>query len=95
VPYRASLGSWSQVLSRKIYEPSLKATAESLVSSSVKIVSVDLQDMAPLPGVTLIKGDITKLSTAQQIIAEFHGKQADLVVSDGAPDGSFLTLPRQ
>jgi tRNA (cytidine32/guanosine34-2'-O)-methyltransferase len=77
----AAPGSWSQVLSRKIYEPSLKAT-----SSSVKIVSVDLQDMAPLPGVTLIKGDITKLSTAQQIIAEFQGKQADLVVSDGAPD---------
>ena len=43
--------------------------------------------MAPLPGVIQIKGDITKLATAQQIIGHFEGQHADLVVSDGAPDG--------
>eukprot|EP01103_Thecamoeba_quadrilineata_P013689 TRINITY_DN3874_c0_g1_i1.p1 TRINITY_DN3874_c0_g1~~TRINITY_DN3874_c0_g1_i1.p1 ORF type:complete len:172 (-),score=26.84 TRINITY_DN3874_c0_g1_i1:132-647(-) len=42
--------------------------------------------MAPLPGVIQIKGDITKISTAQEIISHFKGKLADLVVSDGAPD---------
>jgi tRNA (cytidine32/guanosine34-2'-O)-methyltransferase len=34
-----------------------------------------------------IKGDITKRSTAEQIIAHFEGKLADIVLSDGAPDG--------
>lgn len=29
----------------------------------VKIVAVDLQAMAPLPGVTQIQGDITKVTT--------------------------------
>ena len=29
----------------------------------VKIVAVDLQAMAPLPGVTQIQGDITKVMT--------------------------------
>lgn len=29
----------------------------------VKIVAVDLQAMAPLPGVTQIQGDITKVGT--------------------------------
>jgi len=57
----------------------------------VIIVSVDLQDMAPLPGVIQLKGDITKLSTAEQIISHFQGKLADIVISDGAPDG-ILTL---
>ena len=56
-------------------------------NSGLKIVAVDLQDMAPIDGVIQIKGDITKLSTAEQIISHFEGKLAHLVVSDGAPDG--------
>ncbi len=43
--------------------------------------------MAPIEGVIRVKGDITKLSTAEEIISYFDGKLADLVVSDGAPDG--------
>ena len=53
-----------------------------------KIVAVDLQAMAPLPGVVQIQGDITKLSTAESIIRHFDGELADLVISDGAPDGN-------
>lgn len=49
-------------------------------SEHVKIVAVDLQEMAPLEGVIQIKGDITKLSTVQEIIHHFEGKLADLVV---------------
>lgn len=73
----AAPGSWSQVLSRKLYEKNREG---------VKIVAVDLQEMAPLPGVVQVKGDITKLETAQEIIRLFDGQLADLVVSDGAPD---------
>lgn len=53
----------------------------------MKIIAVDLQAMAPLPGVVQIQGDITKLSTAEEIIGHFKGESADLVVCDGAPDG--------
>lgn len=56
----------------------------------VKIVAVDLQAMAALPGVIQIQGDITKLSTANAIIQEFEGMKADLVVCDGAPDVTGL-----
>ena len=52
----AAPGSWSQVLSKKLIEER-KATEES----KVKIVAVDLQAMAPLPGVIQIQGDITKV----------------------------------
>ncbi|KAF8794498.1 putative tRNA like protein [Argiope bruennichi] len=78
----AAPGSWSQVLSRK-----LRGNAEA---GHVKIVAVDLQAMAPLAGVTQIQGDITKVSTAQEIISYFQGESADLVVCDGAPDVTGL-----
>jgi tRNA (cytidine32/guanosine34-2'-O)-methyltransferase len=54
-----------------------------------KIVAVDLQAMAPLPGVIQIQGDITKESTAKEIISYFEGEKANIVVCDGAPDGTF------
>ncbi|KAJ2746769.1 tRNA (uridine-2'-O-)-methyltransferase trm7 [Coemansia sp. BCRC 34301] len=77
----AAPGSWSQVLSKELKKNS---------DGEPQIVAVDLQAMAPLPGVVQIQGDITKLSTAEQIISHFDGAQADLVVSDGAPDVTGL-----
>nr|ACO12082.1 ribosomal RNA methyltransferase 1 [Lepeophtheirus salmonis] len=73
----AAPGSWSQVLAKKI-------TGKSV------IVAVDLQAMAPIPGVITLQGDITKLSTAEKIISYFDGSLAELVVCDGAPDVTGL-----
>lgn len=64
-------------------------------SQDVKIVAVDLQAMAPLPGVVQIQGDITKLTTAEEIIGHFKGESADLVVCDGAPDGNNTYIPQR
>jgi len=46
--------------------------------------------MAPIEGVTQLQGDITTARTAAAVIAHFQGRQADLVVSDGAPDVTGL-----
>ncbi|KAM0791389.1 putative tRNA (cytidine(32)/guanosine(34)-2'-O)-methyltransferase, variant 2 [Microbotryomycetes sp. NB124-2] len=73
----AAPGSWSQVLTKKLKQ-------------NATIVAVDLQPMAPLPGVIQIEGDITKTSTAEAIIGHFKGDRADLVVCDGAPDVTGL-----
>ncbi|RZB40639.1 tRNA (cytidine(32)/guanosine(34)-2'-O)-methyltransferase [Asbolus verrucosus] len=135
----AAPGSWSQVLSRRLYlgetidiKPKLKlfytdnedyvtrrtvevveskkskdgsstsaadpeaGTSKMEESSSpkknenVKIVAVDLQPMAPLPGVIQLQGDITEYKTAEAIINHFAGDHADLVVCDGAPDVTGL-----
>uniref|UniRef100_A0A1Y1KRT9 Ribosomal RNA methyltransferase FtsJ domain-containing protein n=1 Tax=Photinus pyralis TaxID=7054 RepID=A0A1Y1KRT9_PHOPY len=113
----AAPGSWSQVLSRKLYMGEnielkthlsnkeainilmgVESVAESETSASVakgknenvKIIAVDLQPMAPLPGVIQIQGDITKYSTAQMIMNHFEGTKSDLVVCDGAPDVTGL-----
>lgn len=84
----AAPGSWSQVLSKKLYQDNSGAPRED-----VKIVAVDLQAMAPLPGVIQLQGDITKLSTANSIIGYFDDQKADLVVCDGAPDGEYKERP--
>ncbi|KAG8546994.1 hypothetical protein GDO81_029353 [Engystomops pustulosus] len=70
--------------------PLLYHSRSSNETSEVKIVAVDLQAMAPLPGVIQIQGDITKVSTAHEIIRHFKGEPADLVVCDGAPDVTGL-----
>ncbi|ELU17391.1 hypothetical protein CAPTEDRAFT_159848 [Capitella teleta] len=78
----AAPGSWSQVLSQK-----LRSDGDD---SEAKIVAVDLQAMAPITGVIQLQGDITKVSTAEDIISHFEGDHADLVVCDGAPDVTGL-----
>ncbi|PIK55360.1 hypothetical protein BSL78_07730 [Apostichopus japonicus] len=78
----AAPGSWSQVLSRRLRDDD--------DDSKVKIVAIDLQAMAPLPGVIQMQGDITKESTAREIVSHFEGEHADLVVCDGAPDVTGL-----
>ncbi|EER17797.1 cell division protein, putative [Perkinsus marinus ATCC 50983] len=78
----AAPGSWSQVLSKKL--------CENLTGSDDKkkplIVSVDLQEMAPIPDVTCIQGDITSEKTVKEVLDCFGGQLSDLVVCDGAPD---------
>eukprot|EP00892_Ulva_mutabilis_P003734 jgi/Ulvmu1/1732/UM117_0009.1 len=82
----AAPGSWSQVLSRRLYLPAKKAGQQDLP----KLVAVDLQPMAPVEGIIDIQGDITSETTARQIIAHFESGEADLVISDGAPDVTGL-----
>lgn len=68
------------MLSKKLYENQPNR-------DEVRIVAVDLQAMAPLPGVKQLQGDITKISTANEIIEFFDQEKAQLVICDGAPDG--------
>nr|WCZ58371.1 tRNA (cytidine(32)/guanosine(34)-2'-O)-methyltransferase [Paratrimastix eleionoma] len=75
----AAPGSWSQVLSRKLEK-----------YPDAKIVSIDLNEMAPIPGVAQLQGDITDHATVAKIISLFGGELADIVLSDGAPDVTGL-----
>lgn len=79
----AAPGSWSQVLSNRVYNGS---------GGLSKIIAVDLQEMTPIPGIHCIVGDITASSTAEQIISYFEGDLADLVVCDGAPDVTGIPI---
>eukprot|EP00897_Mesotaenium_endlicherianum_P006581 jgi/Mesen1/5951/ME000301S05075 len=97
----AAPGSWSQVLSRKLWDP-LAGGGDHKASRGVGaggtgmgagsgtgsgegpaevplIVAIDLQPMAPIPGVLQIQGDITSARTAELVIQHFEGSKADLV----------------
>lgn len=54
------------------------------------MVAIDLQEMAPIEGIKILKGDITHASTLNQIMDIFDGEKADLVICDGAPDVTGL-----
>lgn len=82
----AAPGSWSQVLSREIYEKNQYKQDED----SAKIIAVDLQPMSPIPGVTTLQADITHPKTLSKILEIFGGEPADFICSDGAPDVTGL-----
>ncbi|KAI9892896.1 MAG: hypothetical protein M1814_001055 [Vezdaea aestivalis] len=67
----------------------------------VRIVSIDLQPMTPLPGITMLKADITHPSTIPLLLRALDPETydpksttashpVDLVLSDGAPDVTGL-----
>ena len=75
-------------------------TPELRPRENVKIVAIDLQPMADLPGVTTLKADITHPSTVPSLLTaldpdydparETETHRVDLVLSDGAPDVTGL-----
>ncbi|EPY15195.1 tRNA (cytidine32/guanosine34-2'-O)-methyltransferase [Strigomonas culicis] len=98
----AAPGSWSQVLSSILACPppgDVPASPAAYVPPPV--IAVDLQEMAPIPHVTILQGDITSTTTAQQILdllaaanrrrgARSADARASIVVCDGAPDVTGL-----
>lgn len=61
-----------------------------------RIVSIDLQPMAPFPPhphqppVTILCADITVPQTLTKMMNAMGGKKADLIVCDGAPEGEQI-----
>jgi 23S rRNA (uridine2552-2'-O)-methyltransferase len=69
----AAPGSWSQVLVER-------------VGRSGRVVAVDLLEVAPLPGVTVIQGDFGDEAVLGRLEGALGGRKIDLVVSDMAPN---------
>ena len=65
----AAPGSWSQVAAQK-------------VSPGGKVIAVDLLDIAPISGVTVIQGDFRDA----KLIEALGGAKADVILSDVAPN---------
>lgn len=68
----AAPGGWLQI-------------AKERVGPNGKVVGVDLQHIAPLEGVSTIKGDITKPETVEELRSLLSG-DADVVISDMSPN---------
>jgi len=78
----AAPGSWTQVVVERLGQ-----RAGALAG---KVVALDLLPMDPIAGVQFIQGDFREDSVMQALSAALEGQQADLILSDMAPNLSGI-----
>src|SRR4029078_9776284 len=69
----AAPGGWSQVAARK-------------VAPGGTVIAVDLLEIAPMSGVTVLRGDCRDAGIQAQLAAALGGHKADVVLSDMSPN---------
>ena len=75
-------GGWSQVAARRVGEAGM-------------VVAIDLLEMEPVAGVTFVKGDFTSEKGLAALHSALGGRQADLVLSDMAPNMTGIQVTDQ
>jgi 23S rRNA (uridine2552-2'-O)-methyltransferase len=78
----AAPGGWSQVLAER-------------AGPGGRVVSVDLLEVKPIPGVAVIRGDFGEQAVLEALEAALDGRPPDLVVSDMAPNLSGVAATDQ
>jgi 23S rRNA (uridine2552-2'-O)-methyltransferase len=73
----AAPGGWTQV-------------AVELVGDHGRVIASDILPMDPVAGVDFVQGDFTEEAVLNQILDLMGGAQADLVISDMAPNMSGM-----
>jgi tRNA (cytidine32/guanosine34-2'-O)-methyltransferase len=66
----AAPGGWTQVVAERC---------------TVRVVAVDLKEIAPVEGADMLVGDLTSALVVERIVSMIDGP-ADVVLCDGAPD---------
>ena len=75
----AAPGGWSQVLA-------------PLVGTRGQVIALDILEMEPLRGVTVIRGDFSEQATLKLLEEQTGNRSIDLVVSDMSPNISGVGL---
>jgi 23S rRNA (uridine2552-2'-O)-methyltransferase len=78
----AAPGSWAQALAER-------------VGRSGRVFAVDLLEIAPIPGVIIVRGDFREETVLQRLEDALGGRKLDLVVSDMAPNLSGVRATDQ
>lgn len=73
----AAPGGWSQY-------------AREIVGPRGRVVAMDILAMDPIPGVEILQGDFREQETLDRLLALLGGREADLVMSDMAPNISGM-----
>jgi 23S rRNA (uridine2552-2'-O)-methyltransferase len=74
-------GAWSQYLRRR-----MAPGGAAVGALNGAIIGLDLLPMEPIEGVQIIQGDFREAEVLAQLEGLLQGRQADLVVSDMAPN---------
>lgn len=78
----AAPGGWAQILAER-------------VGRSGCVVGVDILEIAPIPGVVVVRGDIRDAAVLERVETVLDGRGIDLVVSDMAPNLSGVKVTDQ
>jgi 23S rRNA (uridine2552-2'-O)-methyltransferase len=78
----AAPGSWSEIAMRR-------------VGPGGKVIAIDLLEMAPITGVSFIRGDFAERAALDRVERVLGGSKADLVLSDMAPNISGVPVTDQ
>ena len=78
----AAPGGWAQALAER-------------AGRSGRVFAVDLLEIAPIPGVTVVRGDFREETVLQRLEDALDGRKLDLVVSDMAPNVSGVRATDQ
>jgi 23S rRNA (uridine2552-2'-O)-methyltransferase len=78
----AAPGGWSQVAAQK-------------VAPGGQVIAVDLLEIAPISGVTVLRGDCRELGIQAQLAAALGGHKADVVLCDMSPNISGIASSDQ
>ncbi len=84
-------GAWSQYLRRKMSPKSATSGGAAARELNGVIIALDILPMEPVEGVVFLQGDFREPAVLQRLADEMKGRQADVVVSDMAPNLSGIS----
>jgi 23S rRNA (uridine2552-2'-O)-methyltransferase len=83
-------GAWSQYVRRKMSPKSATSGGAAAGELNGVIIALDILAMEPVEGVIFLQGDFREPEVLQQLADEMKGRQADVVLSDMAPNLSGI-----
>ena len=83
-------GAWSQYVRRKMSPRTAVGGGAAVGELNGCIIALDILPMEPVEGVVFLLGDFREPEVLQRLANEMQGRQADVVVSDMAPNLSGI-----
>jgi 23S rRNA (uridine2552-2'-O)-methyltransferase len=83
-------GAWSQYVRRKLSPKTATSGGAAVGALNGVIIALDILPMEPVEGVLFLQGDFREAEVLQRLTDELHGRLADVVVSDMAPNLSGI-----
>lgn len=83
-------GAWSQYVRRKMSPRTATSGGAAVGELDGTIIALDILPMEPVEGVCFLLGDFREPEVLQRLADQMGGRQADVVVSDMAPNLSGI-----
>ncbi len=83
-------GAWSQYVRRKMSPRTATGGGAAVGELNGSIIALDILPMEPVQGVVFLLGDFREPELMQRLDDELKGRQADVVLSDMAPNLSGI-----